>query len=197
VQAAAWSKPTGTLGMLVAEAWKRAESLVAREAELTASARRAPVPVGLGQALSRDQVAVIAEVKRRSPSKGDINPALGARTQAVSYAAGGAAAISVLTEPSHFGGSIDDLSDVVGAMGIPVLKKDFHVHPVQLLEARALGASAALLIVRAVAPEQLAELADLAREIGLETIVEIRDEAELERALTVGATIIGINNRDL
>jgi indole-3-glycerol phosphate synthase len=103
----------------------------------------------------------------------------------------------VLTEPTHFGGDVSDLTDVIAAVGIPVLKKDFHVHPVQLLEARALGASAALLIVRALSPDGLRALADLAREIGLETVVEVRDEPELERALAVDARVIGINNRDL
>ena len=197
MQAAAWSTPTGTLGTLVGEAWKRAESLREREAMLAAAASRALPAVGLASALRGKTVRVIAEVKRRSPSKGAINPTLDAGAQAAAYARGGAAAISVLTEPTHFGGSNADLLTVIEAVDVPVLKKDFHVHPVQLLEARALGASAALLIVRALPPEGLRAMVAAARDIGLETIIEIRDEAELERALAVDAQIIGINNRDL
>jgi indole-3-glycerol phosphate synthase len=197
VQAAAWSPPTGTLGALVADAWRRAEALTTREKELALAASRAARTPSLASALRRDMVAVITEVKRRSPSKGEINSSIDAARQARAYVIGGAAAISVLTEPSRFGGATEDLTDVIAAVDIPVLKKDFHVHPVQLLEAKALGATAALLIVRALAPEQLRTLSDVARDIGLETIVEIRDEAELERALSAGALIIGINNRNL
>ena len=197
MQAAAWSTPTGTLGVLVADASRRAESLLEREAALDAAARNALPAPPLAPALRRQTVAVIAEVKRRSPSKGAINAGLEADAQAVAYAAGGAAAVSVLTEPTHFGGSNADLLAAIAAVQVPILKKDFHVHPVQLLEARALGASAALLIARALSPEGLRTMAAAARDIGLETIVEIRDEAELERALDVDAKIIGINNRNL
>ena len=105
--------------------------------------------------------------------------------------------MSILTEPAHFGGSTDDLIAVRRAIGLPVLKKDFHVAPVQLLEARALGASAALLIVRAVSPETLRELMATGRALGLELLVEVRDEAELELALGEGADMVGVNNRDL
>jgi indole-3-glycerol phosphate synthase len=148
-------------------------------------------------ALRGDSVAVIAEVKRRSPSKGWINPGLSATDQACAYQRGGAAAISILTEPAHFGGSAADLVAVCDAVGIAVLKKDFHVDPIQLIEAKALGASAALLIARALAPDELIEMIDAARALSLEVIVEIRDEPELARAITGGATIIGINNRNL
>lgn len=197
MQAAVWSPPGGTLGMLSAEARRRAEAIVPRTAELVVAAGRSSPAPHLGSALATDRVAVIAEVKRRSPSRGAINPGIDAATQAEAYARGGAAAISVLTEPTQFLGTNQDLLDVVGRVGVPVLKKDFHVHPVQLLEAKALGASAALLIARALSPDDLKSMAETARELGLETIVEIRDEAELDRALTVGARIIGINNRDL
>ena len=197
MQAAVWSPPTGTLGMLVAEARRRAALLAAREPELAAEARCAAGVRPFARALVGDRIAVIAEVKRRSPSRGAINPMIDAAGQARAYARGGAAAISVLTEPSQFGGEVADLADVIAAVSIPVLKKDFHVDPVQLLEARALGASAALLIVRALSPDVLKALADLARDIGLETVVEVRDESELERALAVDARVIGINNRDL
>jgi indole-3-glycerol phosphate synthase len=140
---------------------------------------------------------VIAEVKRRSPSKGWINPGLSAEDQARAYERGGAAGISVLTEPAHFGGSVGDLEAVRRAVGVPVLKKDFHVDPVQLLEAKSAGASAALLIVRALAPDTLQRMMDAARAIDLEVLVEVRDEDELRRALDAGAALVGINNRNL
>jgi indole-3-glycerol phosphate synthase len=164
---------------------------------LAASAETTPSSRSLAAALRRADVAIIAEVKRRSPSKGWINPGISAVEQASSYEHGGAAAISILTEPVHFGGSIGDLTAVLQAVRLPVLKKDFHVDPIQLLEARALGASAALLIARALSPDALVEMTDAARELGLEVVIEIRDELELERAMAVGAEIIGINNRNL
>ena len=142
-------------------------------------------------------MALLAEVKRSSPSKGVIAAELDAVQQAHAYQEGGAAGVSVLTEPVHFGGSTADLVAVLQVVRIPALKKDFHVHPVQLLEARALGASAALLIARALAPELLAELMREGAALGLELLVEIRDEAELERAMAGGATMIGVNNRNL
>jgi indole-3-glycerol phosphate synthase len=189
------------LGGIVAEASARAEALREREAELSRAASlaraREPATPSLAAALRGARVGVIAEIKRRSPSKGWINPGLSAVGQARAYEAGGAAAVSVLTEPIHFGGSIDDLTSVRAAVGMPVLKKDFHVEPIQLLEAKAIGASAALLIARALSPEQLARMADYARAIDLAVLVEVRDEDELARALDVGATIVGINNRNL
>lgn len=142
-------------------------------------------------------VALLTEIKRRSPSKGAIAESLDAVAQARAYASGGAAGVSVLTEPAHFGGSISDLIAVRQNLPIPALKKDFHVAPIQLIEARALGASAALLIARALTPALLDELMALGRELALELLVEVRDEAELARALAGGATMIGVNNRDL
>ncbi len=139
----------------------------------------------------------MAEVKRRSPSKGAIAEDLDAVAQACAYLAGGAAAVSILTEPTHFGGSVDDLIAVHQRVPMPTLKKDFHIAPIQLLEARALGASAALLIVRALHPDLLVELMQLGRAIDLELLVEVRDEEELQRALDAGARMIGVNNRDL
>lgn len=192
-----WRAPGGALGELVAGAARRAAALGAREAEWHERALRAPAAPSLAAALRRGDVAVIAEVKRSSPSKGIINPALDAREQARAYERGGAAAVSVLTEPERFGGSSEDLERVTGAVGIPVLRKDFHVAPVQLLEARALGAAAALLIARALAAGQLAELVAAGRGVGLELLVEVRDEAELESAIHAGARIVGVNNRNL
>jgi indole-3-glycerol phosphate synthase len=193
----AWIAPTGTLGRIVAEAHERAAALRARERELARAAKSAPRPPAFASALRAPTVQVIAEVKRRSPSKGWINPGITAADQAHAYATGGAAAISVLTEPAHFGGSNDDLASVRSAVAIPVLKKDFHVHPVQLAEARSLGASAALLIARALSPDDLLLMMDAARQLELEVLIEIRDEEELERALAGGATVVGINNRNL
>jgi indole-3-glycerol phosphate synthase len=136
-------------------------------------------------------------VKRKSPSKGAINPGLSAQAQARAYEAGGAAAISVLTEPAEFGGTNEDLIAVRAATSIPVLKKDFHVDAVQLFEARAIGASAALLIARALSPSELELLTGVAADIGLEVIVEVRDGEELDRAIALPVTLIGVNNRDL
>jgi indole-3-glycerol phosphate synthase len=193
----AWNPPTGTLGGIVAEAYQRAGLLRARENELVTRAAEAAVSPRLSDAIRGASVGVIAEVKRRSPSKGWIKAGLSAVDQALAYESGGAVAISVLTEPAHFGGSNDDLTAVRRGVRIPALKKDFHVEPIQLLEAKALGASAALLIVRALSPEGLSAMMDQARALQLEVLVEVRDEDELQRALDVGATIIGINNRNL
>jgi indole-3-glycerol phosphate synthase len=140
---------------------------------------------------------VIAEVKRSSPSKGAINIGMDVEQQLRAYEAGGAAAISILTEPKRFGGSNDDLTLARESVELPVLKKDFHVAVVQILEARALGASAALVIARAVAPDRLKELVQAGREVGIEILVEVRDERELDLALTLDAKLIGVNNRNL
>ncbi len=123
----------------------------------------APPVADFGRALRCDTVAVIAEVKRRSPSLGAIDESLDPVSLGGAYARGGAAAISVLTEPRHFGGSIDDLTAVAGAVTVPVLRKDFVVDELQLVEARAAGAAAVLLIVRALAPKELAQLHAAAR----------------------------------
>lgn len=187
----------GTLGTLTSEAFARADASAPRLAEVRAAARDAAPAHPFADALRGPTIRVIAEVKRASPSKGAIAPGLDARAQAEAYVAGGAAAISVLTEPTRFGGSLDDLRAVAPAVPVPVIRKDFIVAPVQLWEARASGASAALLIVRALSPDLLPRLADAAREAGLATLVEIRDEDELERALAIDADVIGVNNRNL
>lgn len=193
-----WSPPTGTLGRIVQEAEARVEVLRRTSSKLQEAAIKAARPKrALSDALRRDTVGVIAEVKRRSPSKGWIAAGLSAVDQAMAYASGGAAAISVLTEPNHFDGSVDDLDAVSTAVSVPVLKKDFHIDPIQLVEARAHGATAALLIARALGPGHLESMLEAAKWMALETIVEIRDESELKRALDAGATVIGINNRNL
>jgi indole-3-glycerol phosphate synthase len=142
-------------------------------------------------------VGVIAEVKRRSPSAGFLRTNLDPVGHARAYAAGGAIGISVLTETAHFGGTLEDLSRVAEAVALPVLRKDFIVDESQLLEARAAGAAAVLLIVRALRPERLQALAGEARALGLAALMEAHTATELETALGVGATLVGINNRDL
>lgn len=185
------------LGTLVAESWDRAAALADRHGELVRLAHDRPAPPPFAAALRRADVALITEVKRRSPSKGAINPALDLLAFVRGYSAGGASALSILTQTSHFGGRVEDLAAVADAVPVPVLRKDFLVAPVQLAEARALGASAALLIARAVPPALLGELAACALELGLETLVEVRDEAELALAAELGAPVIGVNTRDL
>lgn len=192
-----WAPPRGTLGTIVEQTMERVITLRIRRRELEEMAAAQPPAPPFALALRGETIRVIAEVKRRSPSKGTINESLSAPEQAHAYAAGGAAAISVLTEPLHFNGSNADLESVRGRVGIPLLKKDFHVDEVQLYEARALGASAALLIARALEPETLPRLVDLARRIGLETLIEVRSSDELTRAVDAGATAIGVNCRDL
>lgn len=175
----------------------RAGVLAGREGELGRLAASRPRAPSFETALRGALVAVIAEVKRASPSKGDINRGISAGAQAALYERGGAAAVSVLTEPFRFGGSEADVADAIDACGLPILKKDFHVAEVQLIEAKALGASAALIIVRALSPRRLIAMASFARDIGLEILFEIRDERELARAIQAGARIIGVNNRNL
>jgi indole-3-glycerol phosphate synthase len=148
-------------------------------------------------ALRRSDVAVIAELKRRSPSKGVINDILDAPARAADYAAGGAAAISVLTEPTRFGGTLDDLRAARGATTIPIVRKDFIVDRLQLFEARAAGASAVLLIARALPPSRFASLAADALAIGLGVLLEVRSETELEQGLRIDGAVIGVNNRNL
>jgi indole-3-glycerol phosphate synthase len=152
-------------------------------------------PRAFGAALSGDEVSIVAEIKRASPSKGPLNLALDAAALARSYAAGGAAAVSVLTEPERFEGSLDDLRAARGA-GLPVLRKDFILDEFQVLESRAEGADAILLIVRALGAE-LERLVRTTAALGMDALVEIYDETDLERALDAGAEVIGINHRDL
>ena len=142
-------------------------------------------------------VNIIAECKRRSPSRGVLAPAYDPVAQAISYSRGGAAAISVLTEPSFFDGALDHLMAVRAAVDVPLLRKDFIVDEYQLLEARVAGADAVLLIVSALAPHALAQLHAAAHALGFAVLVEVHDEQELAIALDAGAAIIGVNNRNL
>ncbi len=145
----------------------------------------------------RGRIALIAEVKRRSPSQGAIRADLDPVTHAMAYAAAGASAISVLTDGPSFGGSLDDLRSVADRVRVPLLRKDFILDELQVAEARAAGASAVLLIVRALTPARLDELARAAHDWGLATLVEVHDAPELEIALASGAPIIGVNSRNL
>lgn len=142
-------------------------------------------------------MSVIAELKRRSPSAGRIAPGLDAAAQARAYERGGARAISVLTEPTHFGGALADLERVRAATVLPLLRKDFILEPLQLYEARAAGASAVLLIVRALDVVRLGELVALARELALGQLIEVHDARELDRALAIDPDTVGVNSRDL
>jgi len=151
----------------------------------------------LAGALTAGGLQVVAEIKRRSPSAGALAPALDPVTQAVAYERGGAAAISVLTEPDHFSGSLDDLVAVRTAVGVPVLRKDFTLSPAQIWEARAAGADAVLLIVAALSDALLDDLLGVAAEAGVAAIVEVHTAGEAETAVAAGARIVGVNNRDL
>ena len=192
-----WAPPRGVLGELVASAVSRAWLLAGKRAEIEAAADSAPRCPSLSEALQGGQVAVIAEVKRASPSKGVINAGLSVREQCAAYTNGGAAAISILTEPSRFSGEISDLREARSATALPLLRKDFIVDELQILEARGAGASAVLLIARALDPVRLGDLFEYALASHISPLVEVRDEAELDRALFLGANIIGVNNRDL
>jgi indole-3-glycerol phosphate synthase len=190
-----WVPPAGTLGRILEQTRRRLPSLESGRGPEPPHHPSSP-PQPLGSALRRSSIAIIAELKRRSPSKGALNEALDPR-QSAQFESAGAAAISVLTEPAFFGGSMDDLRIVRESVKLPVLKKDFHIDDSQLHEARSAGASAVLLIARALSPDQLPRLMAVARELELEALVEVRSEAELGRAVEAGAEIIGVNSRDL
>ena len=179
------------------------EDLAVRQGELPLDdlkrcAEAAPRPRDGLAALRRDDgIAVIAEVKRSSPSKGDLAPITDPAALARDYAAGGAHAISVLTEGRRFGGSLDDLRAVRDAVEVPVLRKDFIVSSYQLWEARAAGADLVLLIVAALEQPALVSLVERAQSLGLTPLVEVHDADEVPRALDAGARVIGVNARDL
>jgi indole-3-glycerol phosphate synthase len=160
----------------------------------------APPTRGFAEALRPESgaIGVIAEIKRRSPSKGDLAPDLDPAVTAKAYAAGGASCLSVLTDQVYFGGTIDDLDAARAACDLPVLRKDFTIDEVQVYESRAIGADAVLLIVAALPDNSLLrDLHELAVGLGLAVLVESHDDTELERALAIGAEIIGVNARNL
>ncbi|WP_234994202.1 indole-3-glycerol phosphate synthase TrpC [Kytococcus aerolatus] len=160
-------------------------------------AASAPVVRPALPALEQPGVSLVAEVKRRSPSKGSLAAIADPAALARAYEAGGAAVVSVLTEARRFGGSLADLVAVRSEVGLPVLRKDFLVGEYQVQEARAAGADLVLLIVAALDDQQLGDLLALTRELGMEALVEVHDESELERAVAADARIIGVNARDL
>jgi indole-3-glycerol phosphate synthase len=149
------------------------------------------------EALTRPGLSLIAEFKRRSPSAGEIRPGVTVAEIVSAYEEGGAAALSVLTDEPHFGGSYEDLREARAASELPILQKDFIVEPYQLYEAAVNGADAVLLIVAALSDEDLDSLDDTAAGLDLDVLVEVHDDEELERALAFGADVIGINNRNL
>jgi indole-3-glycerol phosphate synthase len=190
-------KMRATLAGILAETELTLPGLRARRGELERAAAQSIVPQSFSAGLVKDTLGLVGEVKRRSPSQGAIRTDLDPAEQASQYARGGAAAISVLTEGPHFGGSPADLRAVSGRVAVPVLRKDFIVDEAQIIEARSLGAAAVLLIVRVLTAARLRALMACARDFGLETLVETHNAAELAAALDAGSGLIGINSRDL
>src|SRR5881392_2253778 len=191
------SMPETKLDAILTATRDRVASLRTQARELERLAAAAPPPPRFTLALAGRDVGVIAEVKRRSPSAGSIREDLDPVAHARAYTQGGAVAISVLTDELHFGGSLDDLARVASAVSVPVLRKDFILDELQLYEARAAGASAVLLIVRALTADGLRALGRAARDQGLGVLVEVHSVGELEPALGVDATAVGVNSRDL
>lgn len=174
------------------------ERLRADRDRLAERAAAAPAPRGFARALRAGPgVAVIAEFKRESPSAGVLAAGADAAEAARAYAGGGAAALSILTDRRWFGGTLEDLGDARAAADVPVLRKDFIVDPLQLLEARAAGADAVLVIVRAVADDRLRELVARAEELDMDVLAEAHGPGEVERAVEAGAPVVGVNARDL
>ncbi len=170
---------------------RRTDRLIDQTREL------APTTGFISALAETDGVAVISEIKRRSPSKGDLNPDLDPAAVAEAYRRGGASCLSVLTDEVFFGGSPDDLRAASSASGLPTLRKDFTVCANDVIDARLMGADAILLIVAALDDAELVDFHRLADELGLAVLVETHDEAEVERALTADARVIGVNQRDL
>ena len=186
-----------TLEQILATTRESLKPLKAQRQEIEAAALRTPAPAPLLSRWTPTRVALIAEVKRRSPSAGMISTELDPVAHAIAYARAGASAVSVLTDAPFFGGSLRDLRDVARAVPVPVLRKDFILDELQIAEARAGGASAVLLIVRALTPARLSELLRASRAFALDALVEAHDARELDTALEAGAGIIGINSRNL
>ena len=142
-------------------------------------------------------LAVIAEIKRRSPSKGDLNAGLDPSALALQYQRGGASCLSVLTDTNHFGGSVSDLQVARGACSVPVIRKDFTVDARDICDARIMGADCVLLIAAILSAAEMSTYLDLCREVDIDALVEVHDEAELELAMNAGAVMVGVNQRDL
>lgn len=188
----------GILEAIVQTKREEVSRLRARAREVERRAGQAPSPRDFHAALAGgDAVSLIAECKRRSPGAGDIRPDLDAGALARGYEAAGASALSILTDATYFGGSLDDLERARAATSIPLLRKDFTLDPLQIVEARGGGADAVLLIVRILDDPSLRRLMAEARAAGLSALVETHDATELRRALDAGADLVGVNNRDL
>jgi indole-3-glycerol phosphate synthase len=185
------------LADILAAAHERARALAPLRQALERAAAGRPVAPDFVSTLRGHCIGVVAEVKRRSPSAGTISRDLDPASHARQYAAAGASAISILTDEPYFGGSLGDLETISSEVDIPLLRKDFIVSEEQLLEARAAGASAALLIVRALPAPRLRTLIGFASALGLASLVEVHTSAELDLALEAGASILGVNSRDL
>jgi indole-3-glycerol phosphate synthase len=186
-----------TLDQILTSTRRGLPSLRMRGDALVAAAAAVPDPPSLAGALRVERVAVIAEVKRRSPSAGVIRGDLDPADRAALYAEHGASAISVLTDRPYFGGSVEDLRAAAARVHVPVIRKDFILDELQIVEARAAGAAAVLLIVRALGPGRLEVLLRVAAAQRLDALVEVHTAAELEHALGAGARIVGVNSRDL
>jgi len=168
--------------------------------DLVGQARAIPATRGFAEQLvvgSREQLCVIAEIKRKSPSKGVLHPDLNAANISALYEQGGASCLSVLTDEDFFGGSVEDLQNARASTSLPVIRKDFTVSEFDVVDARLMGADCVLLIAAALSNDELSRFFDLATHIGLDVLVETHDESELDRALNVGANIVGVNQRDL
>ncbi len=185
-----------SLSAILAVTRERVTALQGAASELKRRATQAP-PVRPFVSQPGSTVGLIAEVKRRSPSQGAIREDLDPVAHARGYVRGGAVAVSVLTDEAHFGGSLDDLARVAAAVPVPVLRKDFILDELQIMEARAAGASAVLLIARILEPDRMKALARAAQQWGLATLIEVHDAGELEPALAARPGVLGINARDL
>ncbi|TQR18517.1 indole-3-glycerol phosphate synthase TrpC [Psychrobacillus soli] len=183
------------LDKILAEKKKQIEIMLTQDSSILEE--RVTRPSLFDHLYKSEQLQIISEIKRASPSKGLIAESVNPVEQAISYYEAGAACISVLTDTPFFKGSFEDLASVADAVPIPLLCKDFIIHPVQIDQAKHAGASVILLIVAALSKEELKDLYAYAFDAGLEVLVEVHDANELESALKVGAKLIGVNNRDL
>ena len=185
------------LDQIITDARQRLPGVLGRASEIRAAAEAAvPARDFLG-ALTQPGMSIISEFKRASPSRGVLNPSMDPAAQAMAYESGGAAALSVLTEPKYFGGSEADLVAAKASVSVPVIRKDFTLDPVHVWEARAMGADAVLLIVAILDRLTLSTLLDTAADAGMAALVEVHDAQEAHRAVEAGATCVGVNNRDL
>ena len=166
--------------------------------ELLAEAKSCVPTRGFASSIrATPHLAVIAEIKRRSPSKGDLNASLDPASLALQYQRGGASCLSVLTDDNHFGGSVSDLQLARAACSVPVIRKDFTVDARDICDARIMGADCVLLIAAVMTPVELSSYLEICREVDIDALVEVHDEAELDVAMRAGATMVGVNQRDL